>query len=98
MLKDIENPEGILHDWNQLEAPQEAIDYYQLAQDATYRDVILSIRADEACHRQTNHYLASVEQDYEIPEEPVEAINREDEEVKNSKKWWIIFYFLYKKG
>ena len=76
MLKDIDNPDGALNCWNALPAPQEAIDYYQLKEDATFRDVILSIRADEACHRQTNHYLADIEQDNEIPEEPVEVLNR----------------------
>lgn len=35
------------------------------------KDVIYCVRADEACHRITNHYLASVDQDLEIPEEYV---------------------------
>ena len=46
MLKDIDNPEGVLHGWNFIPAPKEAIDYYQLREDATYRDVVMSIRAD----------------------------------------------------
>ena len=49
--------------------------YYQLHEDATYKDVIECIRADEACHRATNHYLASVDQNIEIPEELVRVIN-----------------------
>ncbi|MEH6546495.1 MAG: alternative oxidase [Sneathiella sp.] len=36
-------------------APQIAIDYWQLPQDARLRDVILVIRADEAEHRDVNH-------------------------------------------
>lgn len=43
-----------------MKAHPEAIEYYQLAEDATYRDVILSIRADEACHRELNHHFADV--------------------------------------
>lgn len=82
MLKDIDNPEGVLHGWNCIPAPKEAIDYYQLREDATYRDVIASIRADEACHRETNHYLASVDQDLEIPEENINVINSENEKKK----------------
>ena len=39
------------------------------------KDVIACIRADEACHRATNHYLASVNQDIEIPEEFISVIN-----------------------
>lgn len=30
------------------------------------RDVILCIRADEATHRDTNHFLSEAPQDYEI--------------------------------
>lgn len=36
-------------------APQIAIDYWQLAQEATLRDVIIAVRADEAEHRDVNH-------------------------------------------
>jgi len=36
-------------------APQIAIDYWQLPQDATLRDVIIAVRADEAEHRDVNH-------------------------------------------
>ena len=46
MLEDIDNPEGCLHHWNNVPAPREAIDYYQLDEDATLRDVILCVRAD----------------------------------------------------
>jgi len=36
-------------------APQIAIDYWQLDKDATLRDVIIAVRADEAEHRDVNH-------------------------------------------
>ncbi|PCH60967.1 MAG: oxidase [Gammaproteobacteria bacterium] len=39
-------------------APQVAIDYWNLAQDATLRDVIIVVRADEAEHRDVNHQYA----------------------------------------
>ncbi|KAG0240994.1 inducible alternative oxidase 2 [Actinomortierella wolfii] len=39
-------------------APQMAIDYWNLSQDATIRDLCLAIRADEASHRDTNHFFA----------------------------------------
>ncbi|MFL0671030.1 MAG: alternative oxidase [Erythrobacter sp.] len=38
-------------------APQIAIDYWQLPQNATLRDVILAVRADEAEHRDVNHFF-----------------------------------------
>ena len=40
-------------------APQIAIDYWQLPADARRRDVILAVRADEAEHRDVNHYFVS---------------------------------------
>nr|WP_070960458.1 alternative oxidase [Hyphomonas sp. Mor2] len=39
-------------------APQIAIDYWNLPDDATLRDVVLAVRADEAGHRDRNHYFA----------------------------------------
>jgi ubiquinol oxidase len=39
-------------------APQIAIDYWNLPQDASLRDVVIAVRADEAAHRDTNHDFA----------------------------------------
>ncbi len=39
-------------------APQLAIDYWQLPEDARLRDVIIAVRADEAGHRDVNHEFA----------------------------------------
>ncbi len=39
-------------------APQLAIDYWRLAPDATLRDVVIAVRADEAGHRDVNHAFA----------------------------------------
>lgn len=40
-------------------APQIAIDYWNLHEDATLRDVIIAVRDDEAGHRDVNHHIAS---------------------------------------
>lgn len=40
-------------------APQIAIDYWQLGVNATLRDVVVAVRADEAGHRDRNHELAN---------------------------------------
>ncbi len=40
-------------------APQLAIDYWHLKPDATLRDVIVVVRADEAGHRDVNHDFAN---------------------------------------
>lgn len=39
-------------------APQIAIDYWHLSPDATLKDVVLAIRADEASHRDVNHHFS----------------------------------------
>lgn len=39
-------------------APQVAIDYYNLDPKATVRDTVLAVRADEAVHRDANHFLS----------------------------------------
>lgn len=39
-------------------APAIAIDYWRLPADATLRDVVMVVRADEAHHRDVNHYAS----------------------------------------
>jgi len=39
-------------------APQLAINYWRLADEATLRDVVIAVRDDEAGHRDRNHYFA----------------------------------------
>jgi ubiquinol oxidase len=46
-------------DYDNVPAPQMAIDYWKLAADARLRDVILVIRDDEAGHRDVNHDFAN---------------------------------------
>lgn len=41
-----------------IKAPQIAIDYWHLKEDATLRDVVLAVRLDEAAHRDVNHHLS----------------------------------------
>ncbi len=46
--------------YENIPAPQIAIDYWQLPADARLRDVILVVRDDEARHRDVNHNFANV--------------------------------------
>jgi ubiquinol oxidase len=39
-------------------APSIAIDYWRLSPDATLKDVVTMVRADEAHHRDVNHYAS----------------------------------------
>mmetsp|Transcript_23588 Transcript_23588/g.51758 ORF Transcript_23588/g.51758 Transcript_23588/m.51758 type:complete len:347 (-) Transcript_23588:1431-2471(-) len=46
--------------WVKRPAPPIAIKYWNLAPDANMRDLILAVRADEACHSHVNHRLAEL--------------------------------------
>ena len=59
ILEDMEN--GRLPEWENLAAPEIAKEYWQLAPDAKFYDVVRAIRADEATHRHINHTFASLE-------------------------------------
>jgi hypothetical protein len=52
--------EGKLPLWTDKRASQIAIDYYELNKDASFRDMILNIRADEAIHRSINHHFSDI--------------------------------------
>ena len=45
--------------YDNVPAPQLAIDYWHLSADAKLRDVIIVVRADEAGHRDVNHTFAN---------------------------------------
>ncbi|PKI37842.1 hypothetical protein CRG98_041792 [Punica granatum] len=52
-------------------APAIAIDYWRLPKDATLKDVITVIRADEAHHRDVNHFASDIHfQGKELKESP----------------------------
>jgi len=63
---------GRLPMWAQLPAPEIAICYWKLPEDASMRDVILVIRADEAHHRLVNHTLGSMDLKDKNPFKPGE--------------------------
>jgi hypothetical protein len=64
LLKQLD--EGKLPKWQNMPAPKGAKEYYNLEEGALLRDVILSIRADEACHREVNHHFANISPDTDI--------------------------------
>jgi len=59
-LEEIDSPHGVLHHWKTQKAPPLAVEYWQLPKDATLRDVIAQVRADEAHHRDVNHTFSSL--------------------------------------
>jgi len=54
-------------EWKQILAPEIALNYWNLSKDATMRDVILAIRADEASHSHVNHTMGSMLTDQTNP-------------------------------
>lgn len=55
------------HVWKGQRAPEAGIKYWKLAPDAEMRDMILAIRADEACHSHVNHKLSEIPTDAPNP-------------------------------
>ncbi|KAJ3024384.1 UNVERIFIED_CONTAM: hypothetical protein HDU68_008220 [Siphonaria sp. JEL0065] len=64
-LKDIEH--GRIKHWGSQPAPEIARFYWRLEDNATVKDVVAAVRADEADHRDTNHLLASLKPDEPNP-------------------------------
>lgn len=59
-IKEIED--GKLPKWNNLEAPQIAVQYWKMPEEQRkMRDLLLYIRADEAKHREVNHTLSNLD-------------------------------------
>nr|UNU90929.1 alternative oxidase [Oncomelania hupensis] len=67
-LEDIRG--GPMKHWQTVPAPEVAIRYWKLPEDAKMVDVILAIRADEAHHRVVNHTLASLKANQFNPYKP----------------------------
>eukprot|EP00291_Cryptomonas_curvata_P020331 CAMPEP_0172176908 /NCGR_PEP_ID=MMETSP1050-20130122/15115_1 /TAXON_ID=233186 /ORGANISM="Cryptomonas curvata, Strain CCAP979/52" /LENGTH=265 /DNA_ID=CAMNT_0012849315 /DNA_START=283 /DNA_END=1080 /DNA_ORIENTATION=+ len=59
--------QGPLQEWAAHRAPAFGINYWHLKRDATLRDLVLAIRADEAHHRDVNHTFASLQMDQNNP-------------------------------
>ena len=60
-IQDLEK--GQLPEWSNLEAPEIAVQYWQMPEgQRTMKDLLLYIRADEAKHREVNHTLGNLNQ------------------------------------
>lgn len=64
-LHDIDH--GCLSHWQTTPAPELAVTYWKLQPNATMRDLILAVRADEAGHSHVNHTLSVIQQSDSIP-------------------------------
>jgi hypothetical protein len=66
-LKDIDQEGSHIAHWKTKPAPRIAIEYWKLKEDATVKDVVRAVRADEADHRDTNHAFADLTADQPNP-------------------------------
>ena len=66
---------GNLPLWINQKAPEEAIEYYSMPPDAKFRDLILAVRADEACHREVNHHFADLKSWEDVEAHHVELVD-----------------------
>ena len=58
--------------WENMKPPVDALEYYELDPDkATMRDVLLSVRADEAVHRSVNHHFSDIPEYYDVANEHI---------------------------
>jgi hypothetical protein len=67
VLQHMDAGEGDLGKWAAEPAPAIAVRYWRLKADATVRDLMLAVRADEAIHRDVNHTLADIGPDAPNP-------------------------------
>lgn len=58
LLQDIDS--GKLPEWNEAPLPEIAKKYWKLDDEATMRDLVLNVRADEACHSHVNHTFGNM--------------------------------------
>ena len=70
---------GHLPEWKDMPAPLEARTYYGLPENATFRDIILAVRADEAMHREHNHHFADLNSTDNFEHDEFEVLRKEQE-------------------
>jgi len=58
---------GKLPEWSDMPAPDIAVNYWRLGEGATMRDLLLAVRADEACHAHVNHTFSKLKEDSPNP-------------------------------
>jgi len=72
LIKELD--EGKLPNWQNIPAPPDAIKYWGLDKNAKFRDVIVSIRADEVAHREFNHHFADIPKNSPIARHKMEIL------------------------
>lgn len=69
-----------------MKAPIDAVEYYELnPETATMRDVILSVRADEAVHRSVNHHFSDIPSFYSVNSDEVHMTEKGFKDIPEEK-------------
>jgi len=83
--------EGKLSRWVNMKASEDSLKYWGLPEGATFRDVLVAVRADEVMHREVNHHLGDLDPEtsldghkYVVVDEMVGEATRKD---KDGKTW-----------
>ena len=85
LLKDMDD--GKFPEWKNSPCPPEAIEYYDLKPDATFYDLVLNVRADEACHRELNHHFGDIKFYEDVDHLHVEVCDKNEKTtVENQNK------------
>ena len=64
-----------------MKVSKDPIRYWELPEDATMRDLLLAIRADEVNHREFNHHFANLRKDDPFPDHKnIEILVRQGKE------------------
>ena len=74
---------GHLPELEKSQAPKIAREYYNLGEDAKFRDMVLAIRADESIHREFNHYFSELKPEDEVEELDISVIGQETKNITN---------------
>ena len=79
MIKDLDT--GKLPRWSKMPVGQDPKRYWELPENATMRDLLLAIRADEVNHREFNHHFANLNNNDPFPDHgKIEVLVRKGKE------------------
>jgi len=72
--------------WTNMPITKDVKKYWELPQDATMRDLIIAIRADEVNHREYNHYFSELGKDEPIMKHSVIEVSKENTDNRHNKE------------
>jgi len=80
--------EGRLPRWINLKASEDSLKYWGLPEGATFRDVLVAVRADEVMHREVNHHLADLHPEAPLDGHKYHVVDEMVGEASKDKQKW----------